>query len=149
MSHLVLGLHNLVRWIVLAAGLWAVVTVWRGWLGRLPWTGREMRAARMYVGLLDLQFLLGVLLYAFFSPLTHDAFGDVGAAMRDPSMRYFLVEHPLVMIISIALAHVGVARARRAATDASRFQALSVWLGVSLAAIAGFIPWARPLLPSF
>jgi cytochrome c biogenesis factor len=149
MYHLVLGLHNLVRWLVLAAGLWAVFTAWRAWLGRLPGTGREMRVARMYVGMLDLQFLLGVLLYAFFSPLTHDAFGNVGAAMHDPSARYFLLEHPLVMLVSIALAHVGVARARKAATDAGRFQALSVWLGVSLAAIAGFIPWARPLIPSF
>lgn len=149
MYHLVLGLHNVVRWIILAAGLWAVFTAWRGWLGRLPWTGRAMRVARMYVGMLDLQLLLGILLYAFLSPQTHDAFGNLRGAMSDPSARYFLVEHPLVMIASIVLAHVGVARARRAATDLDRFQALAVWLGVSLAAIAGFIPWARPLIPSF
>ena len=149
MFHLVLGLHNLVRWLVLLAGVWAVVLAWRGWLGGRSWTSQEARATRMYVGLLDLQFLLGLLLYAFLSPLTHDAFRDVGRAMGDPSARYFLMEHPAVMLLAIAVAHVGAAKARRRSTDGERFQVTAVWLGVSLAIIVGFIPWARPLVPGF
>ncbi len=149
MFEMVLGLHNLARWLVLAAGLWAVIVIWRGWLGRRPWTAREMTAARIYVGLLDLQMLLGLLLYAVFSPLTHDAFRHVGVAMGDPSARYFVVEHPAIMVIAIAVAHVGVARAKRQDTDAAKYQVAAIWLGISLAAIAGFIPWARPLVPAF
>jgi hypothetical protein len=145
----VLGLHNIVRWLVLLAGAWVVLLAWRGWLGRRQWTANEARATKAFTGLLDLQFLVGLLLYVIFSPLTRTAFGDMGSAMRDAPIRYFLVEHPVVMIAAIAAAHIGAVQIRRASTDPERFQRASIWLGLSFAAIAGFIPWARPLVPSF
>jgi hypothetical protein len=145
----VLGLHNIVRWFVLIAGGWAVFLCWRGWLGRRQWTANEDRATRVFVSVLDLQFLLGLLLFAVFSPLTRQAFRDVGAAMRDAPIRYFLVEHPLIMLAAIAAAHIGAVQVKRAASDAERFQRASILFGLSLAALAGFIPWARPLVPSF
>lgn len=145
----VLALHNIVRWLVLGAGILVVVLVWRGWLGRRQWTATEGRATRAFVGLLDLQLLVGLLLFAVFSPLTHDAFRDLGAAMRDAPVRYFLVEHPVIMLGAVGAAHFGSVQVRRASNDAERFQRASIWLGLSLAALAGFIPWARPLVPGF
>jgi hypothetical protein len=88
-------------------------------------------------------------LYLVFSPLTREAFRDVGAAMRDAPVRYFFVEHVAVMIGAIAVAHIGAARVRRQSTDAARFQTAALWLGIALAAVIGFVPWARPLVPSF
>ena len=123
--------------------------VWRGWLGRRQWTSAEARATRAFVGLLDLQFLLGLTLFAVLSPLTREAFRDMGAAMRDAPVRYFLVEHPVIMVAAIVAAHVGMVQVRRANDDAERFQRASLWLGLALAALTGFIPWARPLIPSF
>lgn len=145
----VLGLHNIVRWIVLLIGIWAVFLVWRGWLERRQWTDAESRATRIFLGTLDIQFLLGLLLFAVFSPLTRQGFRDFGGAMSDPPVRYFLLEHPLIMLFAIASAHIGAVQVKRAATDAERFQKASILYGLSLAALAGFIPWARPLLPSF
>jgi hypothetical protein len=98
---------------------------------------------------LDLQFAIGLALYVVFSPLTRQGFDDFGAAMRDAPIRYFLLEHPLIMLLAVVAAHVGAVKIRRAASDAERFQRASIWLGLSLAALAGFIPWARPLVPSF
>lgn len=149
MYSVVLGLHNIVRWIVLLAGVWSVFLVWRGWLGRRQWTAAESRATRAFVGTLDLQFVLGLLLFAVFSPLTKQGFRDFGAAMADAPVRYFLVEHPVIMLVAIAIAHVGAVQVRRASSDAERFQKASIMFGLALAAIAGFIPWARPLIPSF
>lgn len=144
----VLGLHNLVRWLVLLAGLWAVVVTWRGWLARGAWTASESRATKAFVGALDLQFTLGLVLY-FISPLTRAAFSDMGAAMRDAPVRYFVVEHVFVMVLAVAVAHVGAAKVKKAGTDAERFQRAAVWLGIAFAAVAGFVPWARPLVPTF
>jgi hypothetical protein len=145
----VLGLHNIARWFVLIAGGWAVFLSWRGWLGRRQWTPTEARATRAFVAMLDVQFLLGLLLFAVFSPLTRQAFSDLGGAMSDAPVRYFLLEHPLIMVAAIAAAHIGAVRVKRAASDAERFQKASIMFGLSLAAIAGFLPWARPLVPSF
>ena len=145
----VLALHSVVRWLVLIAGAWIVVLSWRGWLGRRQWTSAEGIAARSFVGLLDFQFLIGVSLYVFFSPLTRHGFRDMGAAMRDAPVRYFLVEHPLIMLGAIAAAHAGAVMLKRASSDPERFQRASVWFGLAFAAVAGFVPWARPLWPAF
>ena len=145
----VLGLHNSVRWLVLLAGLWIVILAWRGWLRNRQWTATEDKATRAFTGMLDFQFLIGLSLYLFFSPLTRTAFGDMGSAMRDAPIRYFLVEHPVIMVIAIAVAHIGAAKVKRAGSSAEKFQRASIWFGLSVAAIAGFIPWARPLGPSF
>ena len=145
----VLGLHNIVRWVVLCTGPWAVYVVWRGWLQRRQWTQSEARATRFYLGALDLQFLLGFLLFAVFSPLTREGFRDFGGAMSDAPVRYFLLEHPLIMLFAIVCAHIGAIQVKRAGTDAERFQKASILYGLSLAAAVDFLPWARPLIPSF
>jgi hypothetical protein len=149
MYPVVLGVHNLARWVVIAAGVWAVVRIWSGWVRRSPWTDGHARAARLFTGALDLQFLVGLVLYLFFSPLTREAFRDLGAAMRDAPVRYFVVEHVVIMFAAIVVAHIGAGRVRRARTDAAKFQQAALWLGVALAAVLGFVPWARPLVPSF
>lgn len=149
MFPIALGLHNLVRWLVIAAGLYAVVLFWRGWLQGRTWNAGESKAARLFVTSLDVQFLLGLLLYVFFSPLTRKAFGDMGAAMRDAPVRYFVVEHVVMMLAAIVIAHIGNGRVRRAKTDAAKFQTAALWFGVAVAAILGFVPWGRPLIPSF
>ena len=149
MYPIALGLHNLTRWIVIAAGLYAAIRFWRGWLQGGSWTSRESNTSRLFVTTLDIQFLFGILLYFFFSPLTRKAFSDMGVAMRNAPVRYFVVEHVVMMLAAIVLAHVGSARVKRATSDVAKFQTAALWFGVSLAAILGFVPWGRPLIPSF
>ena len=143
-----LATHNIVRWLVLAAGVWAVFRSWRGWSKRAVWEPGDLGAVKLFVNALSLQFVVGVLLYAT-SPLIRTALGDMGSAMRTASVRYFVVEHVVVMLAAIAFGHIGAAKLRRAASDSARFQTATIWMGLALAAAAGFVPWFRPLLPSF
>src|SRR5688572_33147966 len=103
----VLGVHNIVRWLVLLAGVAAVFLARRGWLGRRQWTDVEARATRAFTGLLDLQFLIGLLLYAVFSPLPRQTFRDMIAAMRGAPTCYFLVGNPVMLLSAMVGAHVG------------------------------------------
>lgn len=149
MDAFVLGLHNLMRWVVIGVGIWAVLKFWNGWMKRAVWTPGETQAARLFVMVLDIQLLIGLLLYALFSPVTRLGFQDMAAGMRDPAIRYFLVEHGAVMIVAIAVAHIAARRVKRVPTDSAKFQTASIWFGIVLAAVAGFVPWNRPLLPVF
>lgn len=146
MSNTVLLLHNLIRWAVVLAGVWAVFRSWRGWMSRGVWTPADMQAGQVYVNVISLQFVLGLVLYAV-SPLIRSGMADMGNAMRTPSVRYFLVEHVVMMLVSIALAHIGLAKVKKATSDSSRFQSATIWWGISVASVLGFIPWNRPWWP--
>ena len=145
-------IHSLLRWVVLAAGLAAAGRGIAGWGGR-AWTPSDAKMGLFFIIALDLQFLLGLLLYVFLSPNVGLAFQNPGAAMRDPVLRFFFVEHLIGMFIAIALAHVGRARTKAAArTDTSRHRSAAVFYGIALVIILLSIPWpfmpaARPLFP--
>ena len=144
MYSLILLLHSWLRWAVLLAGFVVVArALARG--GR-PWTPTDERAGSWFVITLDLQFLLGALLYFALSPITRQAFDDFGAAMRTSGIRFWAVEHLFGMVIAIALAHVGKSRIRKAATDARRHRLALIFFGLALLAVLVSIPW--PAMPN-
>ena len=144
-------IHSLLRWVVLLAGFAAVGLGVRGWSGR-PWLPADRLTGRVFVGVLDLQFLIGLVLYVVLSPLVGAAFSNVGAAMRDPILRFFLVEHAAGMLVAVALAHVGQTKIKKATDDTRRHRTAAVFFGLSLFIILLSIPWpgmpaGRPLWP--
>jgi hypothetical protein len=144
MYSIILLLHSWLRWAVLLAGFVVVArALARG--GR-PWTPTDERAGSWFVITLDLQFLLGALLYFALSPITRQAFDDFGAAMRTSGIRFWAVEHLFGMVIAIALAHVGKSRIRKAATDARRHRLALIFFGLALLAVLVSIPW--PAMPN-
>lgn len=138
----VLTLHNYLRWAVLIIALAAVVMAWSGVASRGRWTPPQRNLGRLLTGVFDLQVLVGVLLYAFLSPLTRSAFSDMSAAMKNSGVRFFVAEHLVGMIIAAVLFHVGAARAK---SKDSPLQA-AIFYTLAIIAVLAFIPWNRPLL---
>jgi len=103
--------HNLTRWIVLIAALVALVWALQAWLGGRPFEKRHRIANLVFVASMDVQLLIGIALYAV-SPLVQIALSDMGAAMGISELRYFAVEHLSIMLVAVALAHVGGALSR-------------------------------------
>ncbi len=149
MYNFVLAVHNVLRWIVLIFLIIALVRAYWGWFGRREWTQTDTRMGRFYSISLDIQFLLGLILYFFLSPLTKTVFSNFGAAMSAPELRFFGIEHILYMILAIILAHVGVATARRVEEPVAKHRRSAIWFSLSFVAILLGMPWFRPLLPGF
>jgi hypothetical protein len=147
MYSFVLTLHNLLRWLVLILGIVAVVRAFIGWSGTSVWSELDDRLGLGFTISLDLQVLLGLLLYVFLSPITTHAFSNFGAAMADTNTRFFLVEHSFMMVLAIIVAHVGRSRARKQSTDKSKFRATAIFFSIALILVLAAIPWSRPLLP--
>ncbi len=141
-------LHSLLRWAVVLLGVYAAARALIGLLQKKPWAPADLQAGRLFVITLDVQFLLGIVLYGLLSPLVTAAMSDAGAAMKSPALRYWLVEHPLPMFVALGLAHLGLARAKRTNATLSHRQML-VHMGVALLLILASTPWpfmanARP-----
>src|ERR1700761_7286302 len=138
-----LSIHGLLRWFILAAGAWAVVLAVVGLAGAKPWTNRPRLAGVIYVGLFDLQLLLGIALYAV-SPLVATARQNMAVAMKDTQLRFFAVEHAFEMVLALALAHVGSVLVKKAADDKAKYRAAALYYGVSFVLVLAAIPWWRP-----
>lgn len=146
MYPILLSLHNIFRWVVLVLAVLAVSRALMGWLGRHDWTASSGGAGRVYTIVMDVQLLLGVLLYAVFSPVTRAAFADMAAAMATREIRFFVAEHLLLMLLAVVAAHVGTVQARKEGDDVARYRRSAIWYGLSLLLMLGGMPWWRPLV---
>ncbi len=138
-----LDLHDLLRWVIVIVGVVAVAMALRGAFARAAWTPQQNALGRLFTISVDLQLLIGLLLYFVFSPITTGAFRDFGAAMKDDHTRFFLVEHLPVMVVAIVLIHIGAARARRV----NRARPAALFYSIAMVLMLLAIPWWRPLLP--
>jgi uncharacterized membrane protein len=146
MYPLLLSLHNLLRWVVVIAGVLAIVRALIALSGKRPWAMLDDRLSLIFTISLDVQVLLGLLLYVVFSPLTTAAFANFGAAMADSEMRFWLVEHISVMVVALVLAHIGRSRAKKAVGDTAKYKQIAIFFTLALLAVLLAIPWARPLI---
>lgn len=149
MYALFLTLHNVVRWLVVIFGILAVVHVWIGWLRGREWQGLDSRAIMLFGGMMDLQVLIGLVLYIFFSPYTRMVFANFGGAMSNTDARFYGLEHIAIMLIALAFVHIGSNAAKKVQSSAQKYRRAVLWLSLALLLILAMIPWQRPLLRLF
>lgn len=134
------GLHNLLRWIIVIGGVYALLVMLRGLVGSARWTSTEDTAARIFTYSLHLQLLVGLVLSAV-TPL-------VRSGMMAPiDARISLIEHLVTMILAVVAAQVGTSTARRASTDRAKFTRAFVAYLVAAIFIFWATPWGRSLVP--
>lgn len=139
MYSVVLFTHSWLRYLVLAFGIGLLIACARG-LRSAAWGEKEERIHVLFLAILDVQFLLGLLLYFKLSPASQAALANMGAAMKEPTLRFFGVEHIFAMLIALIVAHVGRVRSKKKQGPAHYKSVLitqCVWLLLTLAAI----PW--------
>jgi hypothetical protein len=145
----VLSLHSWLRWVALVAGVAATFTTLSDRSNSAS-PGRADLWGLVLMMALDIQMLLGLLLYLVLSPFTAEAMRDFGAAMRNPGLRYFAVEHLVMMLGAVILVHVGRVLGRKAATADSKRMRLLICFGLATILMVLAIPWpgmasGRPL----
>jgi len=139
----VLVLHSWIRWVALVASVGVTLAALRGQVH----TDRSVadRWGLFAMMTLDIQLLLGLLLYLVISPNMKPILENFGASMRDPGLRFWAVEHVTTMFGAIILAHVGRVLARRAKTDQAKRTRLLVCFAVATILILAGMPWpGRP-----
>lgn len=142
-----LAAHGIVRWLVIIAGAFAIATMLVGLLDGRRWLPGGKRAGMLFTVAIDIQLLIGLVLYFGLSPLSRAALADMGAAMRaGGDLRFFAVEHTTTMIFAFVLAHAAAPLARRARTDAVRYRRALILYGIAFVLVLAGNPWWRPLI---
>ncbi len=88
----ILTVHGLVRWVVALLALTALIKFGLGWVRKGAFASADRGIMSAYTGFLDLNLLLGLILFFFYQ----------SAAPRR-------LEHVITMIIAIVIAHASAA----------------------------------------
>lgn len=145
MYPLILTIHSIVRWLIIIAAVLLLVRSFSGWLRKRKYAPSDDRAAMTFTMLLDIQALLGLILYFFLAPSTLSLLNGSGS-MSSPIVRYFGAEHLAMMVLALAAAHIGRAQVKKASTSQSKFRRAALWYSLSVLLILAAIPW--PFLPA-
>ena len=136
-----LFLHSWIRWVVILSGIAALGGAVAGVTTRRAWLPVDNLRLVLFSTTLDVQMLIGLILYAFLSPVTRSGFENMSLTMRDPILRFFVVEHLTGIIIAIAITHIGRARVKKTADGNARHRYVLIFVGLAMVAILLSIPW--------
>ena len=128
----VLQLHAIWRWVLLVAAIVVVIKALIGWLGKRPFTRLDDQLGMAFTMIVDIQVLLGLLIWLF-GPL---GLQTLSQAMGNAALRFIVLEHPILMLIALAFAHIGRARSKKASDDAVKHRTSFVFYLLSMVFIA-------------
>ena len=130
-------LHSYNRYLIFAALLLVLFRSYSGWLGKKPFEKLDNTGSLTLLILTHTQLLIGLVLYAFLSPYTQSAFADMGAAMKDSTLRYFAVEHFLMMIIAVVFIQLGRTFSKKAAENEKKHRQLAIYTTIAVILVLG------------
>ena len=145
-----LFLHSWNRWLILIAGIIVLFSAIKGLSAKTDYSSFQKKWSLIFLGSLHLQLLVGLVLYFFLSPVTMQAMSNFGAAMKDPLLRFFAVEHTFVNIIAIALVQTGSILVKRTSGSMGKHRKSLIYCGIAFILILAMIPMgmmgvSRPL----
>jgi hypothetical protein len=146
---ILIGLHNVIRWVVIVFAVLALVRAYRGWFTGQDYTEQDRKIGVFFGASMDAQMLLGIILWIFGS-WGIKAFGTAsGLEGADRmSVLFFAVEHAFSMVVAVVLVHVGTIAARRADNAKSKHKRSAILFSIAVLLILIAIPWTqRPLFP--
>ncbi len=118
--------HSLFRWVVLLLGVLALALSAMAAAGARPWDRLTERLAFFFPLAMDLQALVGILLWL------------LGQRWNDAYLGWF---HPLAMIGAVGLAHIGRSRSERADGARARGRQAALFFAISLVVVLIAIPF--------
>lgn len=106
-------------------------------------TDKDLRISLFTLIVMHIQLLLGFVVY-YVSPY-YDSMREMGMGetMKDSSLRLYIVEHPLMMILAIVLITVGFSKHKKQTTDKDKFKTLAIYYGIGLLFVLSRIPWSQ------
>lgn len=154
MYYTLLILHNIIRWILFIGMVYALFNSWLALIQNKNFTAND-RLLNWLVCTTGLtQMAIGLMLYCI-SPLTEHFIQHYQEAVHQRSMRFFGMEHSLMMLVSIVLILIGNRKAFQQEQDRMKHRTLAIWYTIALIIIIINIPWpfspfaARPLIRWF
>ena len=133
-------LHSYWAYLVLFTILAAVINAFAGLFGKKEYNAKAFRIALFGLIVTHIQFLIALILY-FVSP-RFELWSELGGGVMSNSIaRLYLVEHPLVNLIAIALITIGYSKHKKKLTSAPKYKTIAIFYTIALVLLLSRIPW--------
>jgi len=151
MYQIVLTTHSYWRWLVLISLLFCITKSIIQLRRDNPYSNFDVLVRKVTISITHIQLILGFILYGI-SPFIKLFFNDISAGLHLREVRFFSIEHSLMMLVSIVLITIGAVKVKRKNNDSQKHKTILIWFSIALLIILLNIPWEfSPLVnrPSF
>jgi NADH:ubiquinone oxidoreductase subunit 2 (subunit N) len=125
--------HSGLRWVVLGLLVYAIFNALR----KKDFYTKSDRLVNMFAMVsLHIQLVIGLILY-----FTSVKVSFVEGWMKNQLLRFYGMEHILLMIIAIVLLTIGHAKAKRASEPSKKHKTILLFYAIGLILIIASIPW--------
>jgi cbb3-type cytochrome oxidase subunit 3 len=134
-------IHSYWAYIVLIILIIAVVNALLGFTSKKEFKAKDLRISLFTLIATHIQLVIGFIAYynsTFYESMRSMGMGEV---MKNSELRKPLVEHPIMIIIAIALITIGFSKHKKKTTDTAKFKTISIFYGIALLLILAVIPW--------
>lgn len=138
MYNSVLHLHSGIRWILLLFLVGAILNSYASWKADKNFSGKNKMLALFTFIFSHLQLTVGLIMYVW-DARNKVSFGS--GMMKDSVLRFYAIEHLLMMILAIALITIGYLRAKKETSDRAKHRKIFVWYSIAFLLILAAIPW--------
>ncbi len=137
MVEFVTYLHSGLRYIILALIFYTILHSAWSLVKKQDFSPFDRVAALLVLIITHIQFLTGLFLYLFSAKVVFNEY-----TMKTAVLRFFTLEHPLMMIIAIVLITIGFSRLKRI-QDGAKNKNILIFYSLGLLFILAAIPWGR------
>jgi heme A synthase len=135
-------IHSYWAYVVLIVLLFAIINAFMGLRAKKEFGDKDLRVSLFALIASHIQLILGVI--AYFTSTFFEAFQTVGMGeiMKNSELRKPLIEHPIMILIAIALITIGFSKHKKKTTDSTKFKTIVIFYTIALVLILGMIPWS-------
>ena len=142
MYNTMLTLHSYWAYLVLLILILATFNALIKYFGKIEFHAKDFRITLFALIVSHIQLLIGLVLY-FVSPRI-SLFSEMGMGgiMKDSLSRLYLIEHPLINIIAVALITIGYSKSKKKLTSTSKFKVIAIFYTIALVLFLSRLPWS-------
>ena len=131
-------LHSYWAYLVLVVLILATVNALIKFFGDKEFDAKDFRISLFALITMHIQLLLGLIYWftrGYFDEMT------VGEVMKNSGLRKLAVEHPITMLIAVALVTIGYSKHKKKLVSKPKFKVLAIFYTIALALVLYMIPW--------
>ncbi len=141
MGDIIKSLHSYWAYLVLIILVLATVNALIKTFGDKEYSAKDFRISLFALIVSHIQLTIGLILY-FVSP-RFELWSELGGGVMGNSLaRLYLVEHPLINIIGVALITIGYSKHKKKLSSNGKLKTIAIFYTIALLLFLSRIPWS-------